>query len=114
MPASSVDPVRAANDQTSFLFESPGGGWYPPASASALTTHALVQVWVSRHAPTAQIEQIASLASAVIGDREQALQWLSEPKVALDNNAPIDLIGEQDGFERVKALLMRIECGVLA
>ena len=75
---------------------------------------ALVQEWAKRHAPTDQIEEISTLASVVIGDPQRALRWLSEPNLAIDNRAPIDLIGEKDGCERVKNLLLRAEFGVLA
>lgn len=74
----------------------------------------LVQEWAKRHAPTDQIEEISTLASVVIGDPQRALRWLSEPNLAIDNRSPIDLIGEKDGSERVKNLLLRAEFGVLA
>ncbi len=64
--------------------------------------------------PAAEIKEISRLASAVIGDRSKVTQWLSEPNVATDNRAPIDLLGEKDGYERVKSLLLRIKYGVLA
>jgi hypothetical protein len=78
---------------------------------SAVVT--LAQMWITRHLPAAEIEDISTLASAVIGDKRKATQWLSEPNNATDNRAPIDLIGERDGYERVKSLLMRVEYGVL-
>jgi uncharacterized protein (DUF2384 family) len=74
----------------------------------------LVQEWAKRHAPKAQIEEISTLASVVIGDRLMAVRWLSEPNLATDDRPPIDLIGEPDGFQRVKNLLLRAEFGVLA
>lgn len=75
---------------------------------------ALAQQWIRRHMPTAQIEQISAIATQVLEDEEAGVKWLSTPNLATDNRAPIELIGEKDGFERVKNLLMRIEYGVLA
>jgi putative toxin-antitoxin system antitoxin component (TIGR02293 family) len=77
-------------------------------------TRRLWERWIAEHLPTSQIEEILSLAAAVIGDRERAAEWLSEPNPALDNRSPLNLIGEKDGFDRVKHLLLRIEYGVLA
>jgi hypothetical protein len=70
--------------------------------------------WIISHVPTAEIEEITALASAVLEGRDKAVKWLSEPNLATDSRPPIDLIGEQQGFERVKNLLLRIEFGVLA
>jgi hypothetical protein len=97
----------------------------PAALASILTTSrdlpvsvgatvALIQHWVRNHVPTTQIEEISIQATAVIGDRDKAVKWLSEPNTAMDNRAPIDFVGEKDGYERVKNLLLRIEYGALA
>ena len=74
----------------------------------------LLQQWIKSHAPTNQIEEITLLATTVLGDKDKAQKWLSEPNVAMDNRPPIELIGEKDGFERVKNLLLRVEYGVLA
>ncbi len=74
----------------------------------------LVREWARRHAPTARIEEISTLASVVIGDPQSAIRWLSEPNLATDNRPPIDLIGENDGYEHVKKLLLRAEFGALA
>ncbi len=74
----------------------------------------LVQHWIKAHVPTAQIQEIAVLAFTVLDDKNQAVKWLTEPNLATDNRPPIDLIGERDGFDRVKNLLLRVEYGVLA
>ena len=84
-----------------------------PAIASSAAA-VLMRQWIKRHVPTTQIEEISTLASAVIGDKDKAVKWLSEPNPAMDNRPPIDLVGEKDGYERVKNLLLRIEYGVLA
>ena len=74
----------------------------------------LAQQWLTSHIPTTQIQDIATIAADVFGDEHSSVKWLSEPNLATDNRAPIELMGEKDGFERVKNLLMRIEYGVLA
>ena len=94
------------------IFGQPDAERIPATGAG--TVAALAQRWITGHLPAAEIEEISTLASAVIGDRSKATQWLSEPNIATDNRAPIDLIGEKDGYERVKSLLLRIEYGVLA
>ncbi len=70
--------------------------------------------WIRAHLTTAQIEEITSLATSVLEDRDKAVRWLSQTNPATDNRAPIELIGEPHGFERIKNLLLRIEYGVLA
>jgi Protein of unknown function (DUF2384) len=74
----------------------------------------LVSRWVKTHAPVNQIREIEALAEAVIGDKYKAHKWLSEPNLALDNKPPVDLLGTDEGYARVKTLLMRIETGILA
>lgn len=87
-----------------------GGAW--PVVGSPIAV--LAQNWIKGHLPATEIEEISTLATAVIGDKNKATQWLSEPNIATDNRAPIDLLGEKDGYERVKSLLLRIEYGALA
>ncbi len=74
----------------------------------------LVTQWIRTHAPVGQIREIEALAEAVIGNKQQAHRWLSDPNLALGDKAPIDLLGSEQGYERVKTLLLRIEYGVLA
>lgn len=81
---------------------------------AARATAELVQRWVQNHVPTTQIEEISILASSVLGDSSEATKWLSESNLATDNRPPIDLIGEKDGYDRIKNLLLRIEYGALA
>lgn len=74
----------------------------------------LVNQWVQSNAPVKQIRDIEALAEGVMGDKQLAHRWLSEPSLALNNRPPIELLGTPEGFDRVKTLLMRIERGVLA
>lgn len=92
----------------------PGVSDSPTSGVITIDITALAQQWITRHLPAAEIQEISALASAVIGDANKAMQWLSQPNLATDNRAPIDLIGEQNGYERVKSLLLRVEYGVLA
>ena len=77
-------------------------------------SQSLFQKWMEAKVPTVQIGQITALASAVLDDREKAERWLTQPNIATDNRPPLELIGEQGGYERVKDLLFRIEYGALA
>ena len=74
----------------------------------------LIERWVLTHAPLDQIREVEKLATDVIGSNEDAVKWLSEANPATDGRAPLDLLGDQEGYDRVKNLLMRIEYGVLA
>lgn len=74
----------------------------------------LLGQWVKTHAPVNQIRDIEALAETVLDDKQQAFKWLSEPNPATDDKPPIDLLGDQSGYDRVKNLLLRIEYGVLA
>ena len=74
----------------------------------------LVRHWIESHLPAAQIEEITSLATAIFEDESKAVRWLSRINVATDDRPPLDLIGEENGYARVKNLLLRIEHGVLA
>lgn len=58
--------------------------------------------------------RIRDLADEVFGDNLVAMEWIDDKNLALDNRAPIELIGTEEGFERVKTLLLRIQYGVLA
>lgn len=74
----------------------------------------LVRHWIRSHVPIAQIEEILVLASITFEDHDKAVKWLSEANLATDARAPIELVGEENGFARVKDLLLRIEHGVFA
>lgn len=60
------------------------------------------------------VAQITALASSVFEDKDKAEKWLAEANPATDDRAPIELLGNPKGFERVKNVLLRIEHGVLA
>ncbi len=74
----------------------------------------LYSAWVENKLPKAQIEAAMDLALSVFEDRDAAVAWLNEPHLATNNKPPIALLGTEEGFLQLKALLGRIEHGVLA
>ena|SRR5690349_7411974 len=84
---------------------------FDPFTGSSAMLQAL---WVSRHLPKEQIEKARTLAGFVFDDAAVAESWLAEPNLALENKAPVELLGTAEGFGTVCNLLMRIEHGVLA
>ncbi len=54
-----------------------------------------------------QIDQISALATSVFEGEDKAAKWLSTANPATDNRAPIELVAEPEGFERVKNVLLR-------
>ena len=62
----------------------------------------LIGQWIESHLPAAQIEEITVLATAIFEDESTAVRWLSRANTATDDRPPLDLIGEQNGYARVK------------
>ncbi len=58
--------------------------------------------------------EILAQAEEVLGNREEAEQWLSRAAVGLDSRRPIDLMATPQGAGLVKTLLERMEHGVYA
>ena len=50
-------------------------------------------------------EQIARLCAERTGSEYQSLRWLETPKMALDWRKPIDVLGTEEGCDRVTELL---------
>ena len=46
------------------------------------------------------------------GDWEHAAEWMRTPNLALDNRLPFEVAQEPDGYDRVLAVLVRIDHGV--
>jgi putative toxin-antitoxin system antitoxin component (TIGR02293 family) len=53
-------------------------------------------------------------ATAVLGSREEAEQWLKRPAIGLDQRRPIDLLATPAGTQLVEDFLVRLEYGVYA
>jgi len=62
-----------------------------------------------------QLEQTEILHRAieVIGDEAEAMRWMGTPIRALDYATPISLLHDAKGYEAVRAVLGRLEHGVL-
>lgn len=58
--------------------------------------------------------EVVAKASAVLGSRAAAVQWLSAPAMGLEQQKPIDLLATPVGTQLVEELLDRIEYGVYA
>ncbi len=56
--------------------------------------------------------EILAKATAVLGSRTEAEQWLERPAIGLDQRRPIDLLATTAGVEIVENHLERIEYGV--
>lgn len=61
---------------------------------------------------TWRLATVLSRAEDVLGDRQQAVIWMTSPAMGLEGRAPIDLLTTQMGFELVEDFLTRMEYGV--
>jgi putative toxin-antitoxin system antitoxin component (TIGR02293 family) len=61
---------------------------------------------------TWKLAEILAKATAVLGSKEEAEQWLERPAIGLDQRRPIDLLATPAGVEIVESFLVRIEYGV--
>jgi putative toxin-antitoxin system antitoxin component (TIGR02293 family) len=62
--------------------------------------------------PEIKLSAIVDRATAVIGDRQEAMRWLGTPVRGLDYATPISLLGTDEGTTRVNDILGQIEHGV--
>jgi putative toxin-antitoxin system antitoxin component (TIGR02293 family) len=53
-----------------------------------------------------------SLAEELLGNKEEARVWLTTPVLATDNKAPLDLLVNLEGYERVRDTLYQYVYGV--
>jgi putative toxin-antitoxin system antitoxin component (TIGR02293 family) len=58
------------------------------------------------------LAEILGRATDVFGSREEALDWLRRPALALDDRRPVDLLRTPAGAEAVSDHLTRLEYGV--
>jgi putative toxin-antitoxin system antitoxin component (TIGR02293 family) len=63
---------------------------------------------------TWRLAEVLGRATEIFGTREEALEWLQRPAMALDQRRPIDLLGTPAGAELVEDHLTRLEYGVYA
>jgi putative toxin-antitoxin system antitoxin component (TIGR02293 family) len=59
-----------------------------------------------------RLASVTEQAIEVLGSKEAAEQWLSQPAIGLDQRRPIDLLQSSEGTELVKTLLTRMDYGV--
>jgi putative toxin-antitoxin system antitoxin component (TIGR02293 family) len=57
---------------------------------------------------------VFALAASVLGDEDEAREWLRRPQIGLGNLVPLDLLTTEAGAREVEDLLGRIEYGVLS
>lgn len=60
-----------------------------------------------------RLKKIWLLANQVLENSENALSWLRHVQPGLNNQAPLDLLDTEPGYEQVQTLLNQIEYGVL-
>jgi putative toxin-antitoxin system antitoxin component (TIGR02293 family) len=65
-------------------------------------------------ARTWKFAEILAKATAVLGSKEDAEQWLEQPASGLDQRRPMDLLATPAGVELVEDFLVRLEYGVYA
>ncbi|MBO0734699.1 MAG: DUF2384 domain-containing protein [Methylocapsa sp.] len=58
--------------------------------------------------------EIVAKATAVLGSKEEAENWLDRPAIGLNQRRPIDLLATPAGARLVEDLLERLEYGVYA
>lgn len=59
-----------------------------------------------------RLVRILDFAIEVLEDKDQGIEWLKSPKIALNNMTPISLLDTDSGAKHVEELLGRIEYGV--
>jgi putative toxin-antitoxin system antitoxin component (TIGR02293 family) len=61
-----------------------------------------------------RMARIVELATEVLCDEQQALEWLRTPQHGLAERVPLDLLATDAGTEQIRAELLRIRFGFLA
>ena len=61
-----------------------------------------------------RIGLLTRYAQQVLGSSEKASEWMQRPNQALGGATPSSLLSDSDGFQRVDAVLTRIEHGVFS
>jgi putative toxin-antitoxin system antitoxin component (TIGR02293 family) len=76
----------------------------PSSPGSRLNQKQSAQLW--------RLAKVLCRAKEVLGGQKEAERWLCSPAMALDQRAPIDLLGTGAGAELVEELLTRFAWGV--
>ena len=61
---------------------------------------------------SSNVATILSQATAVLGSREAALEWLQRPAIGLDQHRPVDFLDTPEGTQVVAEFLERVKYGV--
>jgi putative toxin-antitoxin system antitoxin component (TIGR02293 family) len=67
---------------------------------------------IPREEQELMLSAIADRATAVIGNRPEAMRWMGTPVPALDYATPISLLHSKRGVDKVLTVLGRIEHGI--
>lgn len=59
-------------------------------------------------------KRILARAENVLGNRDNAMEWLRSRPIALGGAMPLDLLETEEGAQKVEDLLGRIEHGVVS
>jgi putative toxin-antitoxin system antitoxin component (TIGR02293 family) len=59
-------------------------------------------------------DEIVAMSVRVFGDAEKAARWMGRPKHRFDGKSPNELLDTEDGVEKVRQMLGRIEYGMFA
>jgi putative toxin-antitoxin system antitoxin component (TIGR02293 family) len=59
-----------------------------------------------------QVAEVLTLAARVFESKAEAVAWLRRPAMALDREAPIEVMTTPRGLARVRKLLNQIDYGV--
>ena len=60
-----------------------------------------------------RLKKVWALANKVLENPANALAWLRRAQPGLNNQAPLDLLDTEPGYEQVQTLLNQLEYGVL-
>jgi putative toxin-antitoxin system antitoxin component (TIGR02293 family) len=59
-----------------------------------------------------RIARLLEIAARVLGNKDDAREWMKEPNYALGEEAPLEMARTQPGAELVERLLSQIEHGI--
>ena len=112
LPAKSIDHLKVALQLNDEEISSTLG--VSPKTISRLRSEPKKKLRVVVGDRLYRAAHVYALAMAVLGNEEQAREWLRSPKIGLGNRAPLDLLATGAGTREVEDLLGRIEHGVLS
>jgi putative toxin-antitoxin system antitoxin component (TIGR02293 family) len=112
LPAKSIDHLKAALQLNDEEVSSALG--VSPKTISRLRSQPKKKLGVGVGDRLYRAAHVFALATSVLGDEEQAREWLRSPQIGLGNRVPLELLTTEAGAREVEDLLGRIEYGVLS